>query len=112
MTNPEIFLPDNVGFDDVSEIPADFVLDFDAEMSVVSSEWVAWGYEPEVELAFEPHRGRYVATFGRSDGSRGEVAWEPAEPEAQRLAVQWGFRNPIAAARELIEIDRRCRDED
>ena len=93
----EIFYPD--------EFQPEAILKNDITMSVVSAEFAELGYGAEVELSIYPHAGRYVAEFRREDGTRGEVAWEPAYPQEQKLAVQWAFRNPAAAVRECLEVD-------
>jgi hypothetical protein len=87
----------------------------DFNSTVVSTEFAKHGYACEAELLIQPGMGRYVVTLwlNEPDGreTEREVAWEPSEPDRQRLAVQWAFENPEAAVLDAIEIDKSRRSE-
>jgi hypothetical protein len=85
--------------------------DVDSEIHVADIEFLTMGYEVEVVLHVNPGRGRYWIAFTRLDGTQGDVAWEPSEPDPQRIGVKYARDNPLGAVRELLEIDQRQRAE-
>lgn len=89
-------------------------IQFDSQMPVVSDQFVELGYGPEASLLIEPGRGRYVATFysDHGNGMERSVAWEPAEPDRQKLGVQWARNNPIEAVLDLMRQEKERRAEE
>lgn len=82
--------------------------------TVVSDDFVKHGYRPEAEIMIWPERGVYYVTLwlNEPNGERREVPFEPAEPELQKIGVEWADREPIAAVLQAIEIDKAMREDE
>ena len=84
----------------------------DSEQIVSSVEFTRHGYHSEAELLIQPNRGRYIVELTLLPGEElRTVAWEPAEPDAQQLAIKFARDKPIACVLDAIEIDKARRAE-
>lgn len=63
---------------------------------------MACGILPVIELNTGFIKGSIFLLFDRLDSTSGEIAWEPAEPDAQARAKEHARRNPVAFAMELL----------
>lgn len=66
---------------------------------------MALGVHPRLNLTLG--QGSYALSYTDNVGGHGEIAWEPAEPDAQERAERFARRNPIGAALELLNIDKQ-----
>lgn len=74
----------------------------------------AMGYCPDAVIEIQPSMGRYVVTLIRltdAGTESREVAWEPAEPERQRLGIKIALSNPEWVVLDAARIDRDRRAE-
>lgn len=55
-------------------------------------------------LLLQPEQGRYIVYLQRADGSKEEMAWEPAEPERQQLGLRFAADDPKGAVMQAIEM--------
>lgn len=92
------------------------IWDMDTECTVVSTAFTRHGYACEADLLIQPGMGRYVVTLwlNQPDGRElaREVAWEPSEPEHQRLSLEWAFDNSEDAVLDAIKIDIERRSQE
>lgn len=80
--------------------------------TVVSADFAKMGYNPEARIEIIPERGVYYVFIRRNatDSKEIEIPWEPAEPDRQKLGIEFATRHPKDAILDAIRIHRAAEE--